>query len=72
MLIGNYWIWLQSTSSKSDALARSEFYKLGYNGFRDYEEYIKGVTIDDVKKVIRKYITPDKYVISVVGNFKKE
>jgi len=72
MLIGNYWIWLQSTSSKSDALARSEFYKLGYNGFRDYEEYIKGVTIDDVKKVIRRYITPDRYVISVVGNFKKE
>jgi zinc protease len=71
MLIGNYWIWLQSTSSKSDALARSEFYKLGYNGFRNYEEYIKGVTIDDVKKVIRRYITPDRYVISIVGNFKK-
>jgi zinc protease len=71
MLIGNYWIWLQSTSSKSDALARSEFYKLGYNGFRDYEEYIKGVTIDDVKKVIRRYITPDRYVISIVGNFKR-
>jgi zinc protease len=71
MLIGNYWIWLQSTSSKSDALARSEFYKLGYNGFMDYEEYIKGVTIDDVKKVIRRYITPDRYVISIVGNFKR-
>jgi len=72
MLIGNYWIWLQSTSAKSDVLARSEFYQLGYKGFRDYEDYINGVTINDVKKVIRKYITRDKYVISVVGNFKKE
>ncbi len=72
MLTGNYWIWLQNSSAKSDVLARSEFYKLGYRGFKDYEDYIKGVKVEDIKKVIRKYITPDRYVISVVGNLRKE
>lgn len=72
MLIGNYWRVLQTTSAKSDALARSEFYRLGYKGFRDYEDYIKGVRIEDIKSVIKRYITPDRYVIGLVGNFKKK
>ncbi|HEX3797486.1 MAG TPA: pitrilysin family protein [Verrucomicrobiae bacterium] len=36
--------------------------------FRNYRRHIEAVTKDDVERVAKKYLTPDKAVILIVGN----
>jgi predicted Zn-dependent peptidase len=36
--------------------------------FRNYRKHIEAVTKDDVERVAKKYLTPDKVVILIVGN----
>ncbi len=66
-LVGNYEIGLQSVSAQASDLANSELYGLGYDHFRRYPGLIESVTAEDVLHVARKYITLDRYVISIVG-----
>lgn len=71
MITGNYWINLQTGSAKAEFLARNEFYELGFQNFRDYEKRINDVKVEDVNRIIKKFILPDRYVLSAAGNLKK-
>ncbi len=66
-LIGNYEMGLQEVSSQASDMATNELLGLGYDLYRRYAEEIEKVTAEDVLEAARKYITLDRYVISVVG-----
>ena len=61
---------MDTDSKMADLLAQVEFYKLGINYFEMYYNGIKNVTKEDVLKVAREYLHPDKMDIVVVGNMK--
>jgi predicted Zn-dependent peptidase len=48
-------------------MANNELFGLGYDHFKRYPAKIEAVTVDDVLRVARKYITLDAYIISIVG-----
>ncbi|MBI4949538.1 MAG: insulinase family protein [Deltaproteobacteria bacterium] len=66
-LIGSYEIGLQEVSSQASDMANNELYGLGYGFSREYLGKIEAVTVDDVLRIARKYITLDSYVVSIVG-----
>lgn len=55
----------------ADFLAVARFYDLGDDYIQQYPEYIKSVTKEDVLRVAKKYLHPDRYVLVVVGNLKQ-
>ena len=55
----------------ADFLALTEFYGLGMDYDRRYPEYITSVTRDDVLRVARKYLHPERYLLVIVGNIEK-
>jgi zinc protease len=48
-------------------LSAVEFYGLGLDYIDKYPEYINAVTGDDVRRVARKYLDPENYVLVVVA-----
>ncbi|MBI2340519.1 MAG: insulinase family protein [Deltaproteobacteria bacterium] len=81
-IVGNYDIDLQRNSAVSSTLAfnelyglglaefenypKNELYGLGLAEFENYPKNIMKVTSDEVLEVARKYLTLDRYVLSVV------
>lgn len=55
----------------ADFLAMARFYTLGDDYIQKYPEHIKSVTKEDVLRVAKKYLHPDRYVLVVVGNLKQ-
>jgi len=55
----------------ADFLALTEFYGLGMDYDRRYPEYINSVTRDDVQRVARKYLHPERYILVIVGDIEK-
>jgi len=66
-LIGSYEIGLQEVSSQASDMANNELYGLGYEFSKEYPGKIEAVTVEDVLRIARKYITLDSYVTSIVG-----
>ena len=66
-MIGSYEIGLQSALSQVSEMAINELLGLGYDFHLRYPEEINRVTGEDVLKAAEKYLTPDSYVISIVG-----
>jgi zinc protease len=44
-----------------------EIYELGLDYLRRYPSLVQAVTTDDILAVTRKYMHPDRYVLSVAG-----
>lgn len=65
-IIGRYEIGLQSNSAQASDMALNELFGLGFDEFRRYSEKIKAVTVDDVKRVAKRYIDMDSYVLSIL------
>ncbi|MFZ3072506.1 MAG: insulinase family protein, partial [Thermodesulfobacteriota bacterium] len=73
-LIGNHDMSLQSVSDQASNMTNNELLGLGYDNFKKYVGNINSVTAENVLVAAKKYITLDRYVISIVGpeNKKKE
>lgn len=67
-LIGNFPLRLDTSSKMSQLLATIEFYGLGLDYFEKYPRLIQGITKEDVLRVARKYLNPERYALVVVAN----
>lgn len=57
-----------SASAVAETFARDEFTSRPPDFWDTYRDKLKAVTIDDIQRVARKYLDPDKLVILAVGN----
>jgi zinc protease len=67
-LIGNFPLRLDTSSKMSRLLATIEFYGLGLDYFEKYPRLIGAVSKDDILRVAKKYLDPQRYVLVVVAN----
>ncbi len=65
--IGRLPLSLESNSGVMNALLNIERYDLGLDFYQRYEGMVKSVTRDNVLETARKYIYPDRLVISTAG-----
>jgi len=66
-LLGNLEISLQDYLSLSDELAKAELLGVGSTYVQDFQQKIKGVKLEDVRRVIELYCDPKKMSILVVN-----
>ena len=67
-LIGSFALRLDTTSKLSEVLALVELYGLGLDYFTKYPKLIEQVTKDDVLRVAKQYLHPNRYALVVVAN----
>ena len=65
--IGRLPLSLESNSGVVGAILNIERYDLGFDYYHRYESVVRAVTRADVLKTARKYIDPDRLVISTAG-----
>lgn len=65
--IGRLPLSLESNSGVSNAILNIERYNLGLDYYQRYAGLVQAVTRDDVLDAARKYIDPDRLVISTAG-----
>jgi zinc protease len=70
-LIGSFPLRLDSTAKLAQVLAQVEFYGLGFEYFSQYPKWIDRVTKEDVQRVAKQYLDPQRYALVVVGNVAK-
>ncbi len=67
-LIGSFPLRLDSTAKLTQTLAQVEFFGLGFDYFNQYPKWIERVTKEDVLRVAKLYLDPQRYALVVVGN----
>jgi zinc protease len=67
-IMGSFPLRFDTTAKLAEVLGQVEFYGLGLNYFTDYPSWIEKVTSDDVLRVAKQYLRPDRYALVVVGN----
>jgi len=70
-LMGSFPLRLDSTAKLAQVLAQVEFYGLGFEYFSQYPKWIERVTKEDVQRVAKQYLNPQRYALVVVGNVTK-
>lgn len=70
-LIGSFALRLDTTAKLADLLSLVEFYGLGLDYFTEYPRLIDKVAMDDVLRVAKQYLHPDRYAMVLVGNLAK-
>ena len=70
-LMGSFPLRLDSTAKLAQVLAQVEFYGLGFEYFSQYPKWIERVTKEDVQRVAKQYLYPQRYALVVVGNIAK-
>jgi zinc protease len=70
-LMGSFPLRLDSTAKLAQVLAQVEFYGLGFEYFSQYPKWIERVTKEDVLRVAKQYLFPQRYALVVVGNAAK-
>ncbi|MEW6439524.1 MAG: pitrilysin family protein [bacterium] len=65
-LTGTFELGLQTHSAQAAVIAFDELYGLGYDSYKHYAARIQAVTAQDVRRVARKYLDPDRMVEAVV------
>jgi zinc protease len=65
--IGRLPISLESNGGVAGALLNMERYELGLDYYRRYPDLVKAVTVEEILAVARKYIDPDRLVITSAG-----
>ncbi|MBU2547313.1 MAG: insulinase family protein [Proteobacteria bacterium] len=66
-ILGNFEISLQTNEAVAANLTFNELYGLGYDFSDHYPAAINHVTAEDVQRVARKYLDPDRAVEVIVG-----
>jgi zinc protease len=70
-LMGSFPLRLDSTAKLAQVLAQVEFFGLGFEYFTQYPKWIERVTKEDVQRVAKQYLDPQRYALVVVGNVAK-
>lgn len=70
-LMGSFPLRLDSTAKLAKVLAQVEFFGLGFDYFSQYPKWIERVTKEDVQRVAKQYLDPQRYALVVVGNIAK-
>jgi zinc protease len=70
-LMGSFPLRLDSTAKLAQVLAQVEFFGLGFEYFTQYPKWIERVTKEDVQRVAKQYLDPQRYALVVVGNLAK-
>jgi len=70
-LMGSFPLRLDSTAKLAQTVAQVEFFGLGLDYFSQYPKWIERVTKEDVQRVARQYLDPQRYALVVVGNVAK-
>jgi zinc protease len=70
-LIGSFPLRFDTTAKLAQVLAQVEFYGLGFEYFSQYQKWIDRVTKEDVQRVAKQYLDPQRYALVVVGNLAK-
>jgi zinc protease len=70
-LIGSFPLRLDTTAKLAELLGLVEFYGLGLDYFSQYPRWIERVTKEDVLRVAKQYLHPDRYALVLVGNLAK-
>lgn len=66
-LIGSFPMRFDTTHKLAEVLCQVEFYGLGLHYFTQYPTWIAKVNADDVLRVARQYLHPDRYALVAVG-----
>lgn len=66
-LTGSFPLRLDSTGKLAGFLVQVEYFGLGDDYIERYPEYVRAVTVEDVREAARKYLHPDALVQVVVG-----
>lgn len=66
-LTGSFVFHFQRNSQIAEFLLEAETYGLGFDYLEKYPELIRAVSVEDVNRVTRKYIDPQKLTTVVVG-----
>jgi zinc protease len=66
-LTGSFVFRFQKNSQIADFLVEAEVYDLGFDFLERYPELIRGVTAEDVSRVARAHLHPDRLVTVVAG-----
>ncbi|MET0516375.1 MAG: pitrilysin family protein [Nitrospiraceae bacterium] len=70
-IIGSFPLRIDSSSKLAQVLAQVEFYGLGLDYFTQYPKAIEKVTREDVLRVAKQYLDPQRYALVVVGSITK-
>jgi len=65
-MIGQQQIANQSNEAFGYMTALDELYGLGFNHYKELEKDVNAVTIEDVKRVAKKYFQDQPYVLATV------
>jgi zinc protease len=66
-LTGSFVFDFQTNAQIADFLIETEIYKLGYDYLERYPELIRRVTIEEIARVTRKHLDPERLTTVVVG-----
>ena len=66
-LTGSFVFDFQTNAQTADFLLEAEIFSLGFDYLQKYPELIRRVTIDDVSRIVKKYIDPERLTTVVVG-----
>jgi zinc protease len=70
-LMGSFPLRLDTTAKLAEILGLVEFFGLGLDYFTQYPRWIERVTKEDVQRVAKQYLHPDRYALVLVGNLAK-
>jgi len=70
-LTGSFPLRLDTNRKVAAFLAQVEFFQLGLDFPDRYADFIRKVSKDDVLRVAKRYLYPDKLITVIVGNLKK-
>lgn len=66
VLLGERQMQRQNIGELATQSALDELYGLGYNAYKEQEARYQSITLDDVRKAAQKYLSKDKFVVTVV------
>jgi zinc protease len=67
-LMGSFPLRLDTTAKLAEVVSQVEFFGLGLDYFTEYPRWIERVTKEDVLRVAKQYLHPDRYALVLVGN----
>jgi zinc protease len=70
-LVGSFALRLDTNRRVASFLAQVEYYELGLDYPERYADLIGKVTREDVQRVAKQYLQPEKLITVIVGNLKK-
>ncbi len=70
-LTGSFPRRLETSRKTADFLAAVDFYNLGLDYAEKYSSYINSVSKEDILRVAKRYLDPERLLIVVVGNQEK-